>query len=246
MIATTAGTPNWRTFSMWRPRLAQPFFTASTFSLPRSSFLTPPFIFMRAHGRDDDRRRRLQPGLAALDVEELLGAEIGAEAGFGHDIVGELQRRRGRDHRVAAMRDVGERAAMHEGRVVLQRLHQVRLHGVLEQHGHRAVGLEVAGIDRRLVAAVADDDVAEPLLQVLEVGGQAEDRHDFRGDGDVEAGLARKAVGDAAERADDLAQRAVVHVHDAAPDDAAGVDAELVAPVDVVVDQRRQQVVRAW
>ena len=54
------------------------------------------------------------------------------------------------------------------------------------------------------------------------------------------------AVGDAAERADDLAQRPVVHVHDAAPGDAAGVDAERVAPVDVVVDQRREQVVRRW
>ena len=43
---------------------------------------------------------------------------------------------------------------------------------------------------------------------------------------------------------DDLAQRAVVHVHDAAPDDAADVDALLVAPVDVVVDQRREQIVR--
>ena len=52
------------------------------------------------------------------------------------------------------------------------------------------------------------------------------------------------AVGDAAERADDLAQRAVVHVEDAAPGDAARVDAERVAPVDVVVDQRRQQIVR--
>ena len=197
-----------------------------------------------AHGGDDDRRRRLQAGLAALDVEELFRAEIGAEAGFGDHIVGELQRRRGGDHRVAAMRDVGERAAMHEGRVVLQRLHEVRLHRVLEQHGHGAVGLEVAGVDRRLVAAIGDDDVAEPLLQVLEVGGEAQDRHDLRGDGDVEAGLARIAVGDAAERADDLAQRAVVHVHDAAPDDAARVDAELVAPVDVVVDQRRQQIVR--
>ncbi len=57
------------------------------------------------------------------------------------------------------------------------------------------------------------------------------------------SGLPRVAVGDAAERTDDLTQRAVVHVHDAAPDDAARVDALLVAPVDVVVDQRRQQVV---
>ena len=34
------------------------------------------------------------------------------------------------------------------------------------------------------------------------------------------------AVGDAAERVDDLAQRAVVHVHHAAPRDAALIDAE--------------------
>ena len=81
------------------------------------------------------------------------------------------------------------------------------------------------------------------LVEIVEVGGKAEDRHHLRGDGDVEAVLAREAVGDAAERGDDLAQRPVVHVHDAAPGDAAGVDAELVAPVDVVVDQRGQQVV---
>ena len=82
------------------------------------------------------------------------------------------------------------------------------------------------------------------FFEVLEVLGEAEDRHHLGGDRDVEAGLARIAVGDAAERADDLAQRAVVHVHDAAPGDATGIDAERVAPVDVVVDQRRQQIVR--
>ena len=45
-------------------------------------------------------------------------------------------------------------------------------------------------------------------------------------------------------RADgDLAQRAVVHVQHALPGDAAHVEAELVAVVDVVVDHRGQQVV---
>jgi len=42
----------------------------------------------------------------------------------------------------------------------------------------------------------------------------------------------------------DVAQRAVVHVEHALPLDAPRVDAELVAVVDVVVDQRREQVVR--
>ena len=40
------------------------------------------------------------------------------------------------------------------------------------------------------------------------------------------------------------AQRAVVHVEHAAPGDAARVDVERVAPIDVVVDHRRQQIVR--
>jgi hypothetical protein len=100
----------------------------------------------RAHGGDDHRGGRREAGLAALDVEELLRAEIGAEAGLGHHIVGELQRRARRDHRVAAMGDVGERAAMDEGRIALQRLHQVGLQRVLQQHRHRAVGLEVAAV----------------------------------------------------------------------------------------------------
>ena len=40
-----------------------------------------------AHRRDDHRRVRLEARLAALDVDELLGAEVGAEAAFGDDVV---------------------------------------------------------------------------------------------------------------------------------------------------------------
>ena len=103
--------------------------------------------------------------------------------------------------------------------------------------------LEVGRGHRAPLAGVADDDLAEALLEVGKVLGEAEDRHHLRGDRDVEAVLAREAVGDAAERADDLAQRAIVHVHHPAPGDPARVEAELVAPVEVVVDQRGEQVV---
>ena len=141
------------------------------------------------------------------------------------------------------MRDVGERAAVDEGRRALERLHKIRRERVLEQRRHRPVALDVAGAHRFAVAGVADDDVGEPLLQVVEVRGQAEHRHHLGGHGDVEAVLAREAVGDAAERGGDLAQRAVVHVDRAPPSDAAAVDAERIAPVDVIVDQRAQQIV---
>jgi hypothetical protein len=185
-----------------------------------------------------------EAGLAALDVDELLAAQVGAEARFGHHVVGELQRRGRGQHRVAAMRDVGERPAMDESGRALERLHQVGRQRVLQEHRHRPVRLELGRAHRLTLAGVGDDDVAQPRLQVLEVLGQAEDRHDLGGHRDVEAVLARETVGDAAQRRDDLAQAAVVHVDSAPPGDAPTVDAERIAPVDVVVDQRRQQVVR--
>src|SRR5690606_34825790 len=80
-------------------------------------------------------------------------------------------------------------------------------------------------------------------LQVFQRGGQAEDRHHFGGHDDVEAVFTRIAVAGAAQRVHDLAQRTVVHVEHALPGDAADVDAQLVAVVNVVVDQRVQQVV---
>ena len=127
----------------------------------------------RAHGCDDYRGRRIEPGLAALDVEEFLRAEVGAEARFRNHVVAELERRLGGQHRVAAMRDVGERPAVDEDGIVLQCLHQVRHQRVLEEHGHGAVALEVAGLHGLAVARVADDDVAEPALEVLEIHGEA-------------------------------------------------------------------------
>jgi hypothetical protein len=131
LMATTTGTPKPFTLATCRPRLAQPLRTASTFSAPRSALATPPFIFM-ARTVATITARGLQPRLAALDVEELLGAQVRAEAGLGHDILAQLQRRGGGDHAVAAMRDVGEGPAVDEGRVVLERLHEVGLHRVLE------------------------------------------------------------------------------------------------------------------
>ena len=45
-----------------------------------------------ADGGDQHDAIRRQAGLAAFDVEEFLGAEVGAEAGFGHHVIGELER----------------------------------------------------------------------------------------------------------------------------------------------------------
>ena len=161
-----------------------------------------------------------EPGLPAFDIDEFLAAEIGAKTGFGNHIVGEFERGRGRQHRIAAVCNIGERAPVNEGRRALQRLHQIGRDRLLEQRGHGAMRLEVASAHGLSVACIADNDIAEAFLEIVEILGKAENRHDFRGNRDIETGFARVAVGNAAERADDLAQCAVVHIHDATPDHA--------------------------
>ena len=131
-----------------------------------------------------------------------------------------------------------------ERRVVLQRLHQVGRQRVLQQHRHRAVRL--AGRGRapacgrassrpRCCPGAAFRSCSEVARQKIAITSEATtmSKPSSRG----------KPLAGAAEADGDLAQRAVVHVHHAPPADAAHVDAQRVAVVDVVVDHRRQQVV---
>ncbi len=87
-------------------------------------------------------------------------------------------------------------------------------------------------------------DPSQPCFEIFQIARQAQDRHHFRRDRDVEAAFARIAIGRAAERLSDIAQRPVVHVEHAAPDDPSHIDIERIAPMDVVVDHRREQIVR--
>ncbi len=103
------------------------------------------------------------------------------------------------------MRDIGERAAMDEAGIVLQRLDEVGQQRVLEQSHHRACCLDVCAGDGGAVAAIADDDAVEALLKIGRIGREAEDRHDLGGDGDVEAALHRRAIARSAKAGHDLA-----------------------------------------
>ena len=200
-------------------------------------------VLQRPHGGNDDSTVGAQPALAALDIDELLCPQISAEAGLGDHIVAQLQRRLGRNHTVAAVRNIGERAAVQDGRIVLQRLHQVRCQRVLQQHGHRAVHLQVGGAHRLAVTRLGHHDTTQPRLQIGQRVGQTEDGHDLGGDDNVKAVLARKAVARSAQSGSDAAQRTVVHVNHPLPGDAPRINAQRVAVMDVIVDGCGQQVV---
>src|SRR5205807_8718057 len=98
--------------------------------------------FERAQRSDEHCTIGRKPALATLDVDELFAAEIRAEARLGYDVIAELQRRCGGEHRIAAVRDVGERPAMDEGGRAFERLYQIGRERLLEQRGHRPMPLE--------------------------------------------------------------------------------------------------------
>ena len=182
---------------------------------------------------------------AALDVEELLRAQIGTETSLGDGVVAKRQGHLSRHDGVASVRDVGEGAAVDERGRALERLYEVRLERVLEQRGHSALGVQIVSSDGLVVKGVAHHDAAEALLQVGNAGRQAENSHDLGRHGDVEAVLAGHTVGFAAEAVDDVAQLSVVHVDHALPSDLAHIDAELIAVVDMGVKHCRQKIVRS-
>ena len=252
LIATTAGMPNIVTFSICLARFwaAEPdrldvLLEQGRIERLAGHDLADPAVHLERPDRgDDDGRIGRQAGRAALDVEELLGAHVGAEAGLGADDVVRRERQAVGDDRVVAVGDVGERPGVDERRPALERLEQVRLDGVAQQDGHRAGDAEVLGGDRRPVGRRREDDPAEPRPQVVQVGGQGEDGHDLRADGDDELGLARDAVLAPAEPDDDVAQGPVADVDDARPEDPVRVDPERVLVVEAVVEERAGEVVR--
>ena len=200
-------------------------------------------VLKRTSGRDDHDGAGANARHAALDIEELLGTQVGAKAGLGNGNIAKAHRHtRGHD-RVAAVGNVGEGTAVDKRGRALECLHQVGLERILKQRSHGALSLEVAGADGVAGIAVADDDLAQALLEVVDARGQAQDCHDLGGNGDIEAVLARHALGLAANAVDNMAQLAVVHVDNALPGDALNVNTELIALLDVVVEHGGQQVI---
>ena len=179
-----------------------------------------------ADGRDDDRGVGLHAGGAALDVPELLEADVGGESALRDEDLAEAAREAVGDHRALADRDVGERAGVDEDRLALERLHERRVHGADHPRGHRAVDLEVARGDGRAGARPRHDDAAHALAQVREVARDGEDGHDLGRDGDVEAAVHLVAVHLAAAADLDVAQRLRAEVDRPAHVDAGRVDVE--------------------
>ena len=203
----------------------------------------PAVVLERPVRGHDHGRVGAEAGEPALDVEELLRAEVGGEARLGQADLAELQRHAGGHHRVAPVRDVGEGPAVDEGGRALHGLHEVGMDGVAEQRGHGPRHPEGVRGHRLAVAGERHHHAPQPGPEVGEILGEAQHGHDLGRGGDEEAALARHPVHAPAEADDEAPQRAVVHVEGPLPQHLAHVDAERVAVVEVIVQGGGEQVV---
>ncbi len=151
----------------------------------------------------------------------------------------------GRQQTAAAVGDIGERTAMYQGRNTFQALHQVGVDGVAQQGQNRAADLQLLHKNRLAAIAESDQGVFESVAKIVQPGCQAEHRHDFRSSGDVEAPFPRNPLELAAQPQDDMPQAAVIHIEDSPPEYPAGIDVQLVALIDMIVNHCRDQVVGA-
>ena len=131
---------------------------------------------------------------------------------------------------------------MQQRRIVFQGLHQVGLDGVAQQHGHGAVDLQLPCTQGLALAVQAEDDLAQPLAQVHQRRGQAEDGHDLAGHDDVEPS-SRGWPFTWPPRPTMVLRRARSFMSITRFQwMRGGIDVQFVAVVDVVVDGGRQQV----
>ena len=132
---------------------------------------------------------------------------------------------------------------MHQSGGVLQSLHQVGFERIFEKGSHSALHFQIPAVNRLACQIVSDENISQPFFQVGKVSSQAEDSHNLAGNGDLESILTGHAVGFSAQADYHMAQCPVVHIHAAFEEDTAGVNAQSVALLQMVVNHSAQKVV---
>src|SRR5699024_8184982 len=204
-------------------------------------------VFQGADGGNNDNRVGFQTGHPALDIQEFLRAQVRAEACLCDAVVAQPQGHSGSGYRVAAVSDISEGSAVDNGRNMLQSLYQVGLQGILQQRAHSAFRVKVSRGNRFLLrnfsVGISHYQPGQPGLQVRDIVGQAENRHDFGGNSNVVSVLSGSSVASAAQSVHYVPQLTVIHIHTSSPGDLSGVDVQLIALEDMIVDHSGQQVV---
>ena len=123
-------------------------------------------ILQRAYRGNNNHGIGLQVAQTALDVQELLSAQVSTKSSFRYGVIAQSQRHARCHDGIAAVRNIREGTAMHECRRSFKRLHQVRLDGILQKSCHSAFRVQLMRRNGLIIVRVAHHNATQALLEV--------------------------------------------------------------------------------
>ena len=141
------------------------------------------------------------------------------------------------------MGDIGKWSTVDDGRSMFQGLHQIWMDGIFEDSCHGTSSLEIFGCDRLSLVVVPNNDAIKTFFEIKDIFRETENGHDFRSHGDVKAIFTRNSVCFSLKAIDNMTELTVVHIDHPFPGDATRIDAQLIAVMDMVVNQGCKEVV---
>ena len=112
---------------------------------------------------------RSESCFSALNIKEFFSTQVSTEAGLSYNIVAKLKSQFCGCYTVAAVGNIGEGSAVHNGRVMLKGLDKVGLNGVLKKGCHGSLGIELSCRYGFVVPCIAYDYVRKSFLKVCDV-----------------------------------------------------------------------------
>ena len=103
--------------------------------------------------------------------------------------------------------------------------------------------MDIADGNRLAVIGVGNNHSAQALFKVFDAGSKAEYSHDLGGNGNIKAVLSWHAVCNAAKAVNNISELAIIHVYTALPHNAAWINVEAIALLDMVIQHGCAEVV---
>ena len=224
-------------------KIFKPFFQSGHINLAQLCLRQTAMHLQRTDSGHNNHCRRLQARKTAFYIQEFLSTKVSTEAGLSnHDICifkSEFSCHDG----VAAMGNVGERTAVNKGRCPLQSLYQIRLNGILKEQGKSTGYIQLISPYSTAITGICHHDLTKTLFHVLQVSGQTQNSHHLRGHGNIKASLTRNAMGFAPHADYHMTESTVIQVQYTLPSDTANINIQGIPLLDMIVNNRRQQIV---
>ena len=199
--------------------------------------------FERFDGYDQHHDAGLELAFPRDDIKKFFHAEIGGKTRLRDDIIGKLERHERRNHAVVAMRNIRERTRVNKYRLALQRLHEIGLDGIFQQHRHRADNLQVFGGDQLFLRGNRGGYLGKFVFHRMDGLAKREHRHDLTGSSDVKSGFVLGKITNFRKPQGCLTQLPVADIHGAAPKDFIFIDLQRIPVMNAVIQHRGQQIV---